>query len=188
MTEIINWIWQHRNEPLTWGLIGSFILLVIDRFGRKLINDQLKRLFKIQDKTEFKEFSKNQRVIMENQRRMMRHLGVEPCAENDILKPYGEKTSSKFLGIFPARHATPFTRERMIWMQEKLKSRKFWVAIIGALLVVINDQLELGLDTESLMGIVGIAITYIIGQSAVDATKRKEKSDAQSHINDDEFV
>lgn len=58
---------------------------------------------------------------------------------------------------------------------EKLKSRKLWVAIITAVLVALNDQLQLGFTQDSLISFVTIAVGYILGQSHVDAKKEQSK-------------
>jgi uncharacterized membrane protein len=50
---------------------------------------------------------------------------------------------------------------------EKLKSRKFWFALIGAILPVINEHFGLKIPIESVM----VVIAYILGQSFVDAKK-----------------
>jgi hypothetical protein len=196
MIELFAWIWEHRNEPLTWGLVLSFIVFAIDRLGRKLITNQVKKLFKIQDKNDFKQFAKNQRLIMENQKRMMIHLGVEPCAENVVLKNNTGKSSWIYLMKFPALFAVWSTQKKKTdlsllkrsgtWMSEKLKSRKFWITVVSVLLVTVNDELGLGLDTESIMYFAGIVITYLLGQSFIDA--RKENKYEKNRLSDDEFV
>ena len=48
-------------------------------------------------------------------------------------------------------------------------SRKFMTAIMGALLIGLNDALGLGLDEEAQTKIVAILMTYIVGQGVVDA-------------------
>lgn len=65
---------------------------------------------------------------------------------------------------------------------EKLKSRKFWVAVLGALLIALNDQLEWGFTHESILGMVGIVMTYILGQSHVDAKKELSKPGPDTFI------
>lgn len=50
---------------------------------------------------------------------------------------------------------------------DKLKSRKFWMAIIGAVLPVIVENYNLDIPTESLW----VIIAYILGQSLVDSKK-----------------
>ena len=55
---------------------------------------------------------------------------------------------------------------------EKLKSRKFWMAVVSGLLIIANDGLDLGLPNESVMAIAAIALGYIFGEAAVDALKK----------------
>ena len=52
----------------------------------------------------------------------------------------------------------------------KLKSRKFWMAVVTALLIVFNDGLGLELPTEAIMTVAGVVIAYILGESGVDCT------------------
>lgn len=54
---------------------------------------------------------------------------------------------------------------------DKLKSRKFWMAVIAAGLAIANDGLGLHLPTDSIMTVAGVAVAYILGQSHVDAKK-----------------
>ena len=56
-------------------------------------------------------------------------------------------------------------------MAGKLKSRKLWMAIVSALLVVLNEGLGLGIDSETVLAFAGIVASYILGQSAVDTKK-----------------
>ncbi|WP_231956026.1 hypothetical protein [Aneurinibacillus soli] len=56
-------------------------------------------------------------------------------------------------------------------IMEKLKSRKFWMAIVTAGLVIANNRLGLNIPEESIMSIAGVVVAYILGQSHVDAKK-----------------
>lgn len=56
-------------------------------------------------------------------------------------------------------------------MKEKLKSRKFWVAVFSALIVILNDGLGLNLPGEEIKTVAAIVIAYLLGQSYVDAKK-----------------
>ena len=51
---------------------------------------------------------------------------------------------------------------------DKLRSRKFWMAIATGLLIIANEGLNLNLPNEAIMTIVAVIITYILGQSYVD--------------------
>ena len=61
-------------------------------------------------------------------------------------------------------------------MLEKIKSRKFVLAVASALLVVLNQGLGLNLPDEAIMKVVGIVCSYIFGQSLVDAVAAKKNS------------
>ena len=56
-------------------------------------------------------------------------------------------------------------------MIEKLKSRKFLLAVVSALLIIANDGLGLNLDKDTIMTLASIVISYILGQSFVDAKR-----------------
>ena len=54
-------------------------------------------------------------------------------------------------------------------MPEKLKSRKFWFALVGALLPIVAQALSAEIDTDqAVMLSVGILVSYIFGQGYVD--------------------
>lgn len=54
---------------------------------------------------------------------------------------------------------------------EKIKSRKFLMALATGILIILNDGLDMGLDTETILYVVGIVGGWIIGESAVDAAR-----------------
>lgn len=80
---------------------------------------------------------------------------------------------SSWVGNTTARLARPFmiSNMRRALSMEKLKSRKLWVAVITAVLVALNDQLELGFQTDTITSFVAIAIGYIVGQGYADGKK-----------------
>ncbi len=55
--------------------------------------------------------------------------------------------------------------ERKHW----LLSRKFWLAILTALTMVLSNTLGLDLEPEVLAAIVLPVVAYIIGESIIDA-------------------
>ena len=50
-------------------------------------------------------------------------------------------------------------------------SKKMFTAIATAVLLVLTDGLGMKLDTETILGVVGVAATYITGQTFVDVKK-----------------
>jgi uncharacterized membrane protein len=55
---------------------------------------------------------------------------------------------------------------------EKFKSRKFWLAVITAVLVILNDGLDLNIPKDAIMTVAAIVISWILGESFVDGVKR----------------
>lgn len=68
----------------------------------------------------------------------------------------------------------------------KLKSRKFWIAIISAALLVAKDGLGIEVDNETVMAFAGIVITWIIGEAAVDAKRAKTPAVTEEGNSDEE--
>lgn len=59
-------------------------------------------------------------------------------------------------------------------MKKKLGSRKFLVTLAGVLTVIANDYFDLGLDKDTVFGVVSMVAAYVLGQGYVDAKKVKE--------------
>jgi hypothetical protein len=64
-------------------------------------------------------------------------------------------------------------RGRMRNMSSKLKSRKFWLAIISAILVVLNEGLDLGISSETVITFSGIVLSFIFSEAYLDGKKLK---------------
>lgn len=56
---------------------------------------------------------------------------------------------------------------------KKFSSRKFWMAVITALLVVLNDGLDLGIDQDTVLTFAGLVISWILGESAIDTARAR---------------
>lgn len=56
-------------------------------------------------------------------------------------------------------------------LMDKLKSRKLWMAIFGALLPIINEEFNLGLNADTVIASVVAIVGYVLGQAHVDAKK-----------------
>lgn len=51
---------------------------------------------------------------------------------------------------------------------DRLKSRKFLMAVATALLMILNEGLELGIPADVYGWIVGVVVAFILGESYVD--------------------
>jgi hypothetical protein len=71
---------------------------------------------------------------------------------------------------------------RMKKMKSKLSSRKFWMAVATAVLIVLNEGLDLGIDQETVLAFAGIIATYILGEAAVDATRNRKVDQARAEV------
>src|SRR5690606_32925257 len=177
------------KEGLTWATVSSFLLIIVDKMGRKLITNQLKRLFHVQDKSEFKTYVANQARIESKIDALMAAGGVTWDADysNGSLGPSqtdGAAKNSSLLraALWPVRIIVSFTRKMKeichlagrYQKMSKLKSRKFILAVVTAILIVLNDGLGLGIDSGTVLAFAGIVATYILGESAVDVARKPQ--------------
>jgi hypothetical protein len=61
-------------------------------------------------------------------------------------------------------------------LRQKLTSRKFWAAICGALIVILNEGLGLGIPEDTYWAIVGLISSYIFGEAIVDVARAKQST------------
>ena len=59
----------------------------------------------------------------------------------------------------------------MNWRQ-KLTSRRFWMAVASAILLVANEGLGLNLPTDTILAFVAVVLGYILGESYTDAHRQ----------------
>jgi hypothetical protein len=117
-----------------------------------------------------KEFRLRDQRVERNQRRIMDHLGVEgewPIPQRTL--PQMVQQSLRKLYSSSRKETQQGNRRRKKKMKSKLLSRKLWMAIFGALLPIINQEFNLGLNTDTIIASAGAIVAYIIGQAHVDA-------------------
>jgi uncharacterized membrane protein len=56
---------------------------------------------------------------------------------------------------------------------EKFKSRKFWMAVVSAILIVLNEGLDWNIPAETVLSFVAVVLGYLFSQGYVDG-KREE--------------
>lgn len=62
-------------------------------------------------------------------------------------------------------------------MKKKLSSRKLWVATITALLLWVSGLAGMELSSEMIAGIAGVASSYVLGESVIDAARSNRKGE-----------
>ena len=60
---------------------------------------------------------------------------------------------------------------------KRLRSRKFWAGLAGAVLLTLGEQL--GLSMETTLAIAGLVTAYIGGQAYVDAKRQESNGKGQ---------
>lgn len=65
---------------------------------------------------------------------------------------------------------------------EWMKSKKLWTAIGTLGFVILTDTLGVPIDSETYWAVVGIASSYILGQSHIDAKKVVAEAEIQKEV------
>ena len=75
---------------------------------------------------------------------------------------------------FTRLKATYLSQQRRMNMRSKLLSRKFILAVVSGLLVILNDGLDLGIDSQTVLTFAGIIVSFIVSEAAVDVAKKPQ--------------
>jgi uncharacterized membrane protein len=79
--------------------------------------------------------------------------------------------SRKRLFISSPKVSKPQNPRRNNKMKEILLSKKFWLAIIGAIIPVVNKEFNINLDENTIFAVLGVIISAILGIAHVDGKK-----------------
>lgn len=157
--EILLFINDLHNTGISWGAVIAALILW----------NKLKRSKKFHERD----------VRMEKKLdAIMQKVGVE-CANLTVTesstKGFRTSSTSRSAVLSVVRIAKRFTHYLIgrKTIMEKLKSRKLWMALLAAVLPIINTEFALGLDTTTIVASIGAIITYILGQAHVDAKKEQ---------------
>lgn len=172
-----------RNGLSLSALGTALYVLLKQRKVKRIIRRHLPWLMR--DDADVVNYEARQIRIEQDVRAIKAHLGVSECAESSDLLISTERHSSKSSQVdgSSARYVNAPMHRGLITilrgnreMKKKLLSRKFILALATGVLVILNDGLDFGLDTDTIMYVVGIVATWIIGEAAVDAKRKPEVS------------
>ncbi|MDB5054924.1 MAG: hypothetical protein JWM44_2974, partial [Bacilli bacterium] len=110
--------------------------------------------------------------IFHNQKVIMDKLGVGDQWRGQASPFQSEEAKSLrklYLLSLGAIHQVNQSRRKK--KMNALKSTKFWLAIIGAIIPVLNNEFGVHLDSSTILGILGLFATAIAGIAHVDAKK-----------------
>ena len=163
--EVIGAFLRYGASPT--ALVLSGLALFRTRRVKRLISRHFPWLFR--DDSDVLNYKDRQMRIEEKVDAIARHLGVETCGALEI-GTSGRMNSKALSNSLPGAISPEKPFERMIKMN-KFKSRKFWMAVVAAILVILNDGLDLGVDSDTVLAFAGLVASWIIGESAVDAKR-----------------
>src|SRR5690606_555114 len=154
------------KNGLTLSALGTVLYVLLKQ---RRVQKPLRRVFPwlFTNDADIAHYEARQKRIEAKIDALSAHMGVPPCGpyETGKVGVQSLKHSSK-----PSRAGTSLVDQlkEMMRLKSKFKSRKFWMAVVTAVLVVLNDGLNLGIDSETVLAFAGIVATFIIGESAVD--------------------
>lgn len=109
-------------------------------------------------------------AVFHNQRVIMEHLGVMDQWHGPVKISSWDRSNYKRL-FSSLRKETQSGNQRRKKLMERLKSRKLWIAVVSAILLVLKEGLDIPVDSETVLAFAGIVITVILGLAHVDAKK-----------------
>lgn len=175
------------KHGFSWtSLVAIIIMLLRNRHLRKLINNHLPKKFQEQDKLDTINYKLD--LLLESE-------GIQ-CAENkksliSTEKIYTESSHKNGLSVHHAKsriHQKVILNSRGNTFMEKLKSRKFILAVVSAILIILNDGLDLGINSETVMTFAALIATYIFGESAVDFSRKNTTTVKESEFPHDDHA
>jgi hypothetical protein len=175
--EILYFISDIHNKGVSWGAVITAILL-------------------------WKKINRNKRYHARDVRMekkidaIMQKVGVE-CANLTVtesstgnIRTSSTSRSAVLLVVRIAKRFINYLTGRKTIM-ERLKSRKFWLTIAGALIPIINQEFGLNLDANTVLGILGLIAVGIGALAHVDAKKAQKEAPnepTQHKVDDGTFV
>jgi uncharacterized membrane protein len=172
---IIDAIHTILRNGLTWGsLLGVLFLFLKTRKLKRKLQRLLPMLF--DDETAA--YIENQKRIEQKVDALLQEGGIVYCAKESGTKAYPTSGKTSFTLPWVEKYSahivkrfTNFNTKRGMRRMNKFKSRKFWLTVVMALLVIANDGLQLNLPSEAIMTVAGVVISYIVGESYIDGKK-----------------
>jgi hypothetical protein len=162
-------------KELTATAIASGIGIILGkRIGAKLAVNQIMKLLGIEHKSKL-ERKVDWLIELERGR------GNVWGGNTGILSNTGARSLKKLFSSY----YTALSRKGKGKMN-KLKSRKFWIAVVSGVLLIVKEGMGIEVDSETVLAFAGIVATWILGESAVDA-KRAKGGETVDYRNSDDI-
>jgi hypothetical protein len=190
MQDLVEYVLENW-QTLTWkGMLVFIVIRLLPRYLWKALRPRVVELLHLND--EVKEYVSNQKMIDKKIDLILERMGIEWDAAKFHMKPYPSNGKTSYTSPWAALFIAHFARIRTIFNikrgmknMQKLKSRKFALAVVAAVLVILNDGLELGVDSNTVMSFAAIVVGYIFAEAHVDG---KKVQPVEKPLDDSEFI
>jgi hypothetical protein len=169
--DLVFWLIDHWKEATLIG-VANFLAIAL---AKRISAHQIKRLFGMDGGNDIRRLEQKLDMLLERS-------GID-CADLKLSQNTSRKTSLNFSPLSIARRAAnsmgttksekPIRRKSM---KQKLTSRKFWMAVVTGVLVVLNEGLDLGIDQDAIQKLVFLVSVWIGGETVVDATRTRKEA------------
>jgi hypothetical protein len=179
LLEMSHTVWKNG---LTLSALGTALYVLLKQ---RKVKKRLRKFVPwiLDDDNEIKEYVQNQKRIEQKVDALLQERGIPWNAERFGTKVYQANGKTSSTSPWVAFFYAHFAKQRMksntkrgMRNMNKFKSRKFWMTVVTALLIIANEGFELNLPSEAIMTVAGIVVTYILGESFVDG-KKVQKSE-----------
>lgn len=130
-------------------------------------------------------------AVSQNQKKIMERLNIGDQwignGNTEILSREQIKTFKKLYLLLRKEIHREHQLLRRKKLMERLKSRKLWIAVISAVLLVLKEGFDIEVDSEVVISFAGIIITAILGFAHVDGKREANKNVSTEHISTSEF-
>lgn len=145
-------------------LLGVIVLLMRQNNIKKMVNSHLPKKFRDTQSNDIYDMKRDIKAIKQ-------HLGVVECGDTKTSSNMEAKSLKRLRTIFSK---VTLLRKLLLRRKKKMskwKSRKFLITLVSAGLLIAKEGLGYEVDSETILAFAGIVVTWIIGESHIDAKK-----------------
>jgi hypothetical protein len=174
LLEMSHTVWKNG---LTLSALGTALYVLLKQ---RKVKKRLRKFVPwiLDDDNEIKEYVQNQKRIEQKVDALLQERGIVYCAKESGTKAYPTSGKTSFTLPWVEKYSAHivkrfinFNTKRGMRRMNKFRSRKFVLAVVAAILVVLNDGLELGVDSNTVMSFAAIVVGYIFAEAHVDGKK-----------------
>lgn len=178
MFDFLQFFYEIRHKPLGFIVLAVFIF-IIDRLGRKLITSQVKRLFHVEDKSDFKQIALNQQRIEGKVDLLLQKEGI---AWNAPIYETRHQVSATKSAEWSALRLATFTIARGVekftnWRMKNMSSinKKILLPLLSAIALFVKQVWGFEISDEQINMYADIVL-YLIMFAGIFIKPKKEKA------------